>query len=95
MDRYTRAFSLLLLTGAAAAAADYSVIDVQNVPLWGDPSSAVVHVTLPDKVEEVSCDVLVAGAGMGGVAAALALDGADVPDETRRRNLESLPRISD
>ena len=73
MDRYTRAFSLLLLTGAAAAAADYSVIDVQNVPLWGDPSSAVVHVTVTGNVEEVSCDALIAGAGMGGVAASLAL----------------------
>src|SRR5258708_27626223 len=47
MDRYTRAFFVLLLSGAAGAA-DYTVLDVQNVPLWGDPSSAVVHFTTPE-----------------------------------------------
>src|SRR5438874_1153990 len=60
MDRHTRAGFLLLLTGAAAAA-QYTVLDVQNVPLMGDPASAVVRVTLPGNGQEVPCDVLGAG----------------------------------
>src|SRR5207302_7247341 len=35
--------------------------------------AAVVRVSVPEPVEEVSCDALVAGAGMGGVAASLSL----------------------
>src|SRR5258708_527425 len=75
MNRYTRTITLLLLTAlaASAAAAPYSLLDVQSVPLWGDPSSAVVHPSVSGKVEEVSCDALVAGAGMGGISASLAL----------------------
>jgi hypothetical protein len=74
MDRYARAFLLLFLTAAASLAADeYTLLDVRNVPLWGDPSSAVVHISPGARVQEISCDVLVAGAGMGGVAAALLL----------------------
>src|SRR3954451_5798897 len=57
----------------AALAVDYSVLDVQKVPLTGDPASAVLRVSVTERVEEVRCDALVAGAGMGGVAAPLAL----------------------
>ena len=39
---------LLLLTMLPAAGAGYSVLDVQSVPLWGDPSQAVVRFTVPD-----------------------------------------------
>src|SRR5947208_2841607 len=75
MDRYARTFSLLLLTGVTvwAAAGEYVVLDVQKIPVSGNPSSAVVRVTLPAVVEEVSCDAVVAGAGMGGIAASLVL----------------------
>jgi hypothetical protein len=75
MDRYTRALFLLFLTALAASAAEgeYSLLDVQSVPLWGDPSSAVAHVSVSGNVEEVSCDALIAGAGMGGVSASMAL----------------------
>jgi len=47
------------------------VVDVMRVPLSGDAAVAVLRVgeTAP---EEVECDVLVAGGGLGGVAAALA-----------------------
>lgn len=55
------------------AAADYTIVDVQKVPVSGDPRSAVVSVSVPVSVPEVSCDVLVAGAGMGGIGAALAV----------------------
>src|SRR5262249_32063909 len=72
MGRYTGTIALLLLI-APAAPAEYTALDVQNVPMWGDPSSAVVHVTVPDRVEEASCNALVADAGMGGIGASLAL----------------------
>jgi hypothetical protein len=73
MDRYTRTLYLLFLAALPSAAVEYSLLDVQSVPLWGDPSSAVVHVSISGNVEEVSCDALIAGAGMGGVSASLAL----------------------
>lgn len=71
MDRYA-ATGLLLLLAAVAPAAEYTIVDVQRVPLSGDPSSAIVHAVIPDTVPEVRCDLLVAGAGMGGIGAALA-----------------------
>ena len=43
------------------------------MPVSGDPASAVIRVAIPDRVPEVACDVLVAGAGMGGIGAALAV----------------------
>jgi hypothetical protein len=74
MDRHTRTrYLVLLIFTGAASAADYTVLDVQNVPLSGDPTRAVVHVTVPESVPEIRCDVLVAGAGMGGIGAALAI----------------------
>lgn len=77
MGRYTRAGNFLL-AGAfltSGFAAEFRVLDVQRVPVTGDPSQAVVHGTVPVTVPEISCDVLVAGAGMGGVGAALAISG--------------------
>lgn len=73
MDRHTRALFLLFLTTAGSRAATYVVLDVQKVPLTGDSSSAVVRVTPREPVQEVNCDVLVAGAGLGGIGTALAL----------------------
>ncbi len=63
----------LILLPALAGGAEYSVLDVQGVPLAGDAVRAVVRVTVPDQVPEIRCDVLIAGAGMGGVGAALAV----------------------
>ena len=73
--RAPRAIGPWILFGAVAPviAADYAVLDVQRVPLTGNPSQAVIRVTVPDQVPEIACDVLVAGAGMGGVGASLAL----------------------
>jgi len=73
MGRYTGAGHLLLLAVAPVIAADYAVLDVQKIPLAGNPSQAVIRVTVPDQVPEIDCDVLVAGAGMGGMGASLAL----------------------
>lgn len=76
MDRHTGTrdlvFLILLLCTLPLTAAEYSVLDVQNVPLEGDPSRAVVHVNVEEEVPEVECEVLIAGAGMGGIGAALA-----------------------
>jgi hypothetical protein len=75
MGRHSRVGNLVLLMflPAAAGAAEYSVLDIQNVPLTGDPSRAVAQVTVPDRVPVIRCDVLIAGAGMGGIGAALAV----------------------
>jgi hypothetical protein len=56
-----------------APAAEYTFVDVQSIPLAGDPSKAIVKAVINNPVPEVTCDVLVAGAGMGGVGAALAV----------------------
>jgi hypothetical protein len=54
-------------------AADYTIVDVQQVPSLGDPAKAIVRFTAPARIAEVECDVLIAGAGMGGIGAALAV----------------------
>ena len=71
MDRYA-AFAYLLLLSPLAYA-EYSVVDIQKVPLAGDPASAIARVIVPNHVTEIDCDVLIAGAGMGGIGAALAV----------------------
>ena len=48
------------------------VLDVMRVPVDGDSRRAVVAVDPRAPVRDVSCDVLVVGGGLGGVAAALA-----------------------
>ena len=72
MGRYARAGHLLFLA-ALASAAEYTVVDVQKVPVSGDPSTAIVRAVINEPVAEITCDVLIAGAGMGGVGAALAV----------------------
>jgi hypothetical protein len=49
------------------------LLDVMAVPVSGDPERAVLRGLAPPAApEEIACDVLVAGGGTGGVAAALA-----------------------
>jgi hypothetical protein len=64
---------VFLAASLTAGAAEYTIVDVQNVPVSGDPASAVVRIVVPEHVAEISCDVLIAGAGMGGIGAALAV----------------------
>jgi hypothetical protein len=64
---------MCLLLAALCQAADYTLVDVQKVPVHGDPAAAVAHVSIGGQVPEVTCDALVAGAGMGGIGASLAL----------------------
>ncbi len=67
--------ALAAITGASAQSRIYRVVDVQSVRATGDPAQWVRTVQAPEKVAEVNCDILVAGGGMGGVAAAMrALD---------------------
>jgi hypothetical protein len=56
-----------------AGGAEYAFVDVQRVPVAGDPGAAIVRIAPPEGVSEISCDVLIAGGGMGGVGAALAV----------------------
>jgi len=48
------------------------VVDVMRVPAEGDPGLSVRKVGSAPPDREIECEVLVAGGGMGGVAAALA-----------------------
>src|SRR5579884_265867 len=75
MDRYSRAerFLLCFFLTAALNAQQATAVDVESVPLTGDPERAVVHIDLREPTSDVSCDVLIAGAGMGGIAGALAV----------------------
>lgn len=67
-----RAAALLVLAASAAAQnRQYQVVDVQAVRATGDPSQWIRTVAPPAQIEEVHCELLVAGAGMGGVAASL------------------------
>src|ERR671926_119918 len=49
-----------------------ALVDVMKVPASGDPSLAVRPVAAPVSAPVEDCEVLVAGGGTGGVAAALA-----------------------
>ncbi|MBI3471421.1 MAG: FAD-dependent oxidoreductase, partial [Candidatus Solibacter usitatus] len=47
------------------------MVDVDKVRAEGDPAAALRTFTVPANPEDVACDILIAGAGMGGVAGAL------------------------
>ena len=68
---------VFVLLAGQVFAQTYEVVDVQNVPATGDYRSAIVKVRSPSQPLEISCEVLVAGAGAGGVAAALRLLNGD------------------
>lgn len=63
---------LIALSCAAAGQSTHTLVDIQSVPAEGDYRSALRTVTVPASVTDKTCDLVVAGAGMGGVAAALA-----------------------
>ncbi|MFN7922519.1 MAG: FAD-dependent oxidoreductase [Bryobacteraceae bacterium] len=74
MARYTAtAYFLLALTAAAqtALAETVDIVDVEAVRFDGDPGSFVRRVEIPASPAETACDILVAGAGPGGIGAAL------------------------
>ena len=47
------------------------VLDALLVPVGGDSGQAVVTVSIPAQAPAINCDLVVAGGGLGGVAAAL------------------------
>lgn len=49
-----------------------AVLDTMRIPVTGDPRTAVVSVDHDAAAEDVECEVLVVGGGLGGVAAAWA-----------------------
>ncbi|MDE3164416.1 MAG: FAD-dependent oxidoreductase, partial [Acidobacteriota bacterium] len=65
---------LLLLTPlvSAFAAEPYRILDPLAVPAQGDPASAVLTLARPARIPRIDCDLVIAGGGLGGVAAALA-----------------------
>jgi hypothetical protein len=69
--RVKRLIPFLLAAGALGQPVE--ILDVQRVPVTGDPNVAVVSVVSPAAPPEIACEALVAGAGMGGAAAALRL----------------------
>ena len=48
------------------------VLDVERVPVTGDPARAIQVAGIPTRMAVEECDLLVVGGGTGGVAAALA-----------------------
>ena len=46
-----RALLAFLIAVAASAA---TIVDVQKVPLAGDPASALVRIVIPERIEEVA-----------------------------------------
>jgi hypothetical protein len=55
----------------AAFLPSYTFVDIEAVRAEGDPRSFVREAKIPANLPAQSCDILVAGAGMGGIGAAL------------------------
>lgn len=72
MARYSATgYLLLTLAPLLVAQRTETLVDVDAVRAVGDPSGFLRTVRVPDNPPTLSCDVLVAGAGAGGFAAAL------------------------
>ncbi len=59
------------LVAASPLSAQHVLVDVMKVPVEGDFRQALVRVNVPATLPEIQCDMMIAGAGMGGVGAAL------------------------
>src|SRR3981189_1576269 len=61
----------ILMITSLLRAQQFSVVDVERVRADGPPAVAVQTASIPPQPREVTCDILVAGGGMGGAAAAM------------------------
>ena len=71
MAHLRRLIPVLVLCSSASAAERVTLLDVEAVRAEGNPMAALRTFTVPADPHDVVCDILVAGAGVGGVAAAL------------------------
>jgi len=71
MARHTSTLFYLVLTLLPVHAQTAQLVDVDAVRADGDPASFLRTVEVPSQPPEFRCDILVAGAGSGGLAAAL------------------------
>ncbi|MEZ5396873.1 MAG: FAD-dependent oxidoreductase [Bryobacterales bacterium] len=71
MARYFPTLVYFLLMAVAVSAQTVQLVDVEAVRVNGEPSSFLRAFTVPARPREIHCDILVAGAGTGGFAAAL------------------------
>ncbi|MEZ5403380.1 MAG: FAD-dependent oxidoreductase [Bryobacteraceae bacterium] len=71
MARHSGTFFYLLLVAAASWAQTRELVDVEAVRAEGDTASFVRRFSVPAQPREIACDILVAGAGAGGLGAAL------------------------
>lgn len=62
---------LCLFSTGLLSAADLLVVDIQSVRAEGDPASFLHRVSIPEQPAEFACELLVAGGGLSGVAAAI------------------------
>ncbi|HWB99788.1 MAG TPA: FAD-dependent oxidoreductase, partial [Bryobacteraceae bacterium] len=63
---------MLLFFLGILQAQQVTLLDVQQVPVEGDPGTALRTFRVPDQPREIACDLLVAGGGPGGIGAAIA-----------------------
>ncbi|MEO7653531.1 MAG: FAD-dependent oxidoreductase, partial [Bryobacteraceae bacterium] len=61
----------ILLGYPAQSAPQHTLVDVEQVRAEGDSAAALRSFSIPAKPAEFTCDVLIAGAGMGGISAAI------------------------
>jgi hypothetical protein len=64
-------FIPVLMITSLLEAQQYSVVDIERVRAAGNSATAIRIFAVPPQPREIACDILVAGAGMGGAAAAM------------------------
>ena len=75
MDRHARTRYALLIAAISCAQLQgqkmYRLVDVERVPAVGNAATAIVAFREPVRPQELDCGILIAGAGVGGIGAAL------------------------
>ncbi|MEZ5351097.1 MAG: FAD-dependent oxidoreductase [Bryobacteraceae bacterium] len=71
MARYTGSYFYLLLIASLASGQTHQLVDVEAVRAEGDSGAFIRTFSVPTNPRTIACDILVAGAGAGGIAAAI------------------------